>query len=231
MRSNEFLQAAIDVQNQRAAEYDQPGGERSIASTVLAFNAITGRELTEAEGWLFLQVLKDVRQWSATGYHHDSALDGVAYSALKAEALHGEQDTDTPQPIPSDRLRLPPPFASTWMGGDTVRGKSGAEYIFDGVDECGDARLRNSGSVPFANLTWISRPEAPPVPHAPGPELWQKGDVLRFVAQSGNYFTPGNEYSVAVVGQTRIFIVDDSSREHPVTAEFARSNFKWMSRP
>lgn len=100
MRSNDFLQAAIDVQNQRATEYDQPEGERSMGRTVQAFNAITGRELTEAEGWLFMQVLKDVRQWSAKGYHHDSALDGVSYSALKAEALHGEQKTDTPSELP-----------------------------------------------------------------------------------------------------------------------------------
>lgn len=87
MKATEFLQAAIDTQAERGKQYDSPEGERSMGRTVQAFNAITGRDLTEAEGWLLLQVLKDVRQWSAKGYHHDSALDGVAYASLKAEAL------------------------------------------------------------------------------------------------------------------------------------------------
>ncbi|WP_447742454.1 hypothetical protein [Pseudomonas laurentiana] len=86
--SVEFLQAAIDVQAERGKQYDSPGGERSMGRTVQAFNAITGRDLTEAEGWLLLQVLKDVRQWqNPDKFHEDSALDGVAYSSLKAEAL------------------------------------------------------------------------------------------------------------------------------------------------
>ena len=89
MKSTDFLQAAIDVQAERGKQYDQPTGERSMGRTVTAFNAITGRDLTEAEGWLLLQVLKDVRQWqNPSQYHHDSALDGVAYASLKAEALH-----------------------------------------------------------------------------------------------------------------------------------------------
>lgn len=88
MKSTEFLQAAIDTQAERGKQYDSPEGERSMGRTVQAFNAITGRDLTEAEGWLLLQVLKDVRQWqNPDKYHHDSALDGVAYASLKAEAL------------------------------------------------------------------------------------------------------------------------------------------------
>lgn len=91
MKSTEFLQAAIDVQAERGQTYDKPTGERSMGATVTAFNAITGRDLSEAEGWLLLQTLKDVRQWqNPSKYHHDSALDGVAYSALKAEALSEE---------------------------------------------------------------------------------------------------------------------------------------------
>lgn len=93
MKSTEFLQAAIDVQAERGVTYDKPTGERSMGATVTAFNAITGRDLSEAEGWLLLQTLKDVRQWqNPSKYHHDSALDGVAYSALKAEALSEEHD-------------------------------------------------------------------------------------------------------------------------------------------
>ncbi len=84
----EFLAQAGAIMQQRAAQYDQPGGERSMGRTVDAFNIITGRNLTEAEGWLLMQLLKDVRQWQNPGaFHRDSAEDGVAYSALKAEAL------------------------------------------------------------------------------------------------------------------------------------------------
>ncbi|MFK4234237.1 hypothetical protein [Pseudomonas guariconensis] len=86
--SVDFLQAAIAVQAERGKQYDAPGGERSMGRTIKAFNAITGHKLTEAEGWLLLQVLKDVRQWqNPDKFHEDSALDGVAYSSLKAEAL------------------------------------------------------------------------------------------------------------------------------------------------
>lgn len=95
MKATEFLQAAIDTQAERGKQYDSPEGERSMGRTVQAFNAITGRDLTEAEGWLLLQVLKDVRQWqNPDKYHHDSALDGVAYASLKAEAL-----CNAPHPI------------------------------------------------------------------------------------------------------------------------------------
>lgn len=103
MKSTDFLQSAIDVQVERGKQYDSPAGERSMGRTVAAFNAITGRDLTEAEGWLILQTLKDVRQWQNPGqYQHDSALDGVAYASLKAEALHaaGEQER-----VPSEKTR------------------------------------------------------------------------------------------------------------------------------
>lgn len=95
MKSTEFLQAAVDVQAERGKQYDSPEGERSMGRTVQAFNAITGRDLTEAEGWLLLQVLKDVRQWQNPGqFHLDSALDCVAYASLKGEALSAAAEHD-----------------------------------------------------------------------------------------------------------------------------------------
>jgi hypothetical protein len=87
MKAHEFLGKAQALMLERGKQYDKPEGERSMAATVSAFNAITGQSLTEAEGWLLLQILKDVRQWQNPAYHADSAEDGVAYSALKAEAL------------------------------------------------------------------------------------------------------------------------------------------------
>lgn len=61
-----------------------------MGKTVAAFNAVTGRDLSEAEGWLLLQLLKDVRLFQRPGYHADSAEDCIAYAALKAEAKMAE---------------------------------------------------------------------------------------------------------------------------------------------
>lgn len=84
--AHEILQAAQKHMKDRAATYDKPHGERSMGRAVQAFNAITGHNLTEPEGWLLLQTLKDVRLFTSPGYHADSADDCVAYAALKAEA-------------------------------------------------------------------------------------------------------------------------------------------------
>ncbi len=89
-----FLKRAADIMEQRGALYDKPEGERSMCRCVDAFNIITGRDLTEAEGWLLLQILKDVRQWQRPGFHLDSAEDCIAYAALKAEAKQQEARRD-----------------------------------------------------------------------------------------------------------------------------------------
>jgi hypothetical protein len=94
MKAPDFLRKGADLLEDRGKQYDQPGGERSMGKTVRAFNAITGRDLTEPEGWLLLQVLKDVRQWqNPDKYHADSAEDCVSYAALKAEALANQHQT------------------------------------------------------------------------------------------------------------------------------------------
>lgn len=82
-----FLHRAAEIMEERGKTYDQPGGERSMGKTVQAFNAITGHRLSEADGWLLMECLKNVRQWQRPEFHQDSADDGVAYAALKAEAL------------------------------------------------------------------------------------------------------------------------------------------------
>lgn len=83
----EFLHRAAAILEERGKQYDKPSGERSMLKTVIAFNAVTGKDLNEAEGWLLLQLLKDVRQWQKAEYHADSAEDCIGYAALKAEAL------------------------------------------------------------------------------------------------------------------------------------------------
>lgn len=85
-KAPELLGRAASHMHDRAATYDAPEGERSMGKAVTAFNAITGHSLTESEGWLLLQVLKDVRLFTRSAYHEDSAEDCIAYAALKAEA-------------------------------------------------------------------------------------------------------------------------------------------------
>lgn len=86
-----LLDAAAGHMRDRAATYDQPTGERSMGRAVQALNAILGRQaLTESEGWLLLQVLKDVRDRQRIVPHRDSLEDAIAYAALKAEARLAE---------------------------------------------------------------------------------------------------------------------------------------------
>lgn len=89
--ARDFLRKSEKIMVDRGKEYDSPQGERSMGKTITAFNAITGRDLKESEGWLLLELLKNVRQWTTALFHRDSAEDGVTYSALKAEALAREQ--------------------------------------------------------------------------------------------------------------------------------------------
>jgi hypothetical protein len=86
-----FLHEAAELMTERGKQYDQEGGERSMGKTVKAFNAITGKDLTESEGWLLMSLLKRVRQHSGAGYHKDSAEDAVAYAALEAESLEAQK--------------------------------------------------------------------------------------------------------------------------------------------
>ena len=92
-----FLHKAMQLMQLRGKEYQtKQQKERSFNSVAIAFNAITGKNLTPAEVCLLLQILKDVRQWSQDRFHADSVEDGVTYNALKAEELYkqyfGEED-------------------------------------------------------------------------------------------------------------------------------------------
>lgn len=87
--ATELLDAAAKHMRDRAATYDKPEGERSIGKTIAAFNAITGRDLKEHEGWLLMMLLKAVRSEQRADPHQDSVEDLVAYGALYGEARLG----------------------------------------------------------------------------------------------------------------------------------------------
>lgn len=86
---SELLHQAAETIEQRGQERDSSeGGERSMAATVAAFNAIEGTSLTERQGWVFMQTLKLVRAASTARngrYNPDDYVDGAAYAALGGE--------------------------------------------------------------------------------------------------------------------------------------------------
>ena len=61
MKASDVLNKAAQHMRDRAATYDKPEGERSMEKTVQAFNAITGQDLTTADGWECMAVLKMAR--------------------------------------------------------------------------------------------------------------------------------------------------------------------------
>ena len=90
MKVEALLENTLSLLAERGQQYDSPKGERSMGRTIAAFNAITGRNLTEAEGMLLLAVLKMVRDRQREKAHVDSCEDLIAYCALYAEARLNE---------------------------------------------------------------------------------------------------------------------------------------------
>jgi Domain of unknown function (DUF6378) len=79
-----LLDAALQTLAQRGTDYDQPQGERSMAHCVRIFNAITGQQMSERDGWLFMVALKLARAQKGAP-KADTYLDGAAYFALFGE--------------------------------------------------------------------------------------------------------------------------------------------------
>jgi hypothetical protein len=84
MKADAFLTKAAQLMAERGKDRDNVG-ERSMARCVAAFNAMTGHELTEEDGWQFMVYLKHSRARGGN-YRRDDYEDAVAYAALSAEA-------------------------------------------------------------------------------------------------------------------------------------------------
>ena len=82
--AHHFLEAAKGHLVARAITYDKPTGERSMGRTVNAFAALTDIQLTEEQGWLFLEVLKQVRSLQGK-FKADNYEDLAGYAALRGE--------------------------------------------------------------------------------------------------------------------------------------------------
>lgn len=88
-----LLEAERTIVN-RAKERDSES-ERSMASTVAAFNAMYGTNLTEVHGWLFMVLLKMSRSKQGE-FKLDDYVDMAAYAALAGEAAMPEPQLNLP---------------------------------------------------------------------------------------------------------------------------------------
>ncbi|MFW5436280.1 hypothetical protein [Paenibacillus apiarius] len=84
--ASNVLQAAQKHMIDRAATYDSPEGERSMSAAVQAFNAVYGTTLSEAQGWMFMAILKVASTAQREAYYAGSFEDAAAYMGLAAEA-------------------------------------------------------------------------------------------------------------------------------------------------
>ena len=82
----DFLKDAIATVDQRGTDngYDV-GQERSAARVAKVFNALTDHNLTEADVWTLLIVLKQVR--NQRKFKHDNIVDMAGYAGLLGECL------------------------------------------------------------------------------------------------------------------------------------------------
>lgn len=89
----DFLNDASAALEQRASTRDCAEGERSMARAVAAFNALSGHDICERDGWLFMAVLKAARAM-AGGHNGDDYVDGAAYFALAGECAAQRASAD-----------------------------------------------------------------------------------------------------------------------------------------
>lgn len=87
----DILDKAVEHLADRAKDYDlQAVKERSMPDIVKAFNAVTGHQLAEEEGWLFMILLKMVRSQQGN-FKLDNYEDGAAYFALMGECAYNSE--------------------------------------------------------------------------------------------------------------------------------------------
>ena len=91
---HDILQIAGETITQRGVMYDSTSKqqERSMGKVVAMFNALTGHELTNEQGWKFMCLLKLARSEQGE-FSLDSCIDLAAYAALAGEeaAKHNQQ--------------------------------------------------------------------------------------------------------------------------------------------
>ena len=84
---------AKDALAERGKDRDS-GEERSMSRIVATFNAMTGYDLTEREGWAFMCCLKMVRAMTTPSGKVDDYVDLCAYAALMGESARLELEAE-----------------------------------------------------------------------------------------------------------------------------------------
>jgi hypothetical protein len=82
----EMLTRSAELLVERGKRYDKADGTSSMDRAVAAFNEITGQNLSEADGWMLMLLLKLSRATAKAGYHADSYEDAAAFVGLMAVA-------------------------------------------------------------------------------------------------------------------------------------------------
>lgn len=88
VKAESLLETASTVVRDRVCVRDADG-QRTMRKTVIAFNTLHGTDLTESQGWQFMEILKIARS-SQGEFCIDDYLDGAGYAALAGEAAASE---------------------------------------------------------------------------------------------------------------------------------------------
>lgn len=95
LKSTDILNKVIEVQTERAKEYEQDGGERSFERIANIFNAYRNMNLRPSDVALILRILKEVRSEYSETVHLDSYVDGVSYESIRAELRINEKQNNS----------------------------------------------------------------------------------------------------------------------------------------
>lgn len=133
--ATDFLHQAAALIEARAADRDLPV-ERSMRRAVTAFNTLTGADLSEVQGWVFMAVLKLSRAQGGR-FCPDDYLDGAAYLALALECVQeapsgaleaiqnprGVSTTSFPEPTPQIAARAAKraSLLQMWLAQETAK--------------------------------------------------------------------------------------------------------------
>lgn len=223
----EILQAAIAEMEDRAVTYDKPQGERSMEATVEAFKAVTGHDLTETQGWLFMAILKAVRSQQGA-YRADSYVDGAAYFGLAGEAAAREEAEN------AELCQMAKRSKSAMSSEDIeqmIRGTIGLDG--DWPESRIDIIAASGGQGEHYDAVKHEFNESAnfdPVPlGVDDPRNWRAGDLVECNKSRSSLFAEGHKYPLREDPQGKLLVEDDSGQS--VRLDLTVSEFRFHSRP
>lgn len=87
MKATEVLEECSRILAERGAQRDKPNGERAMPLCIELFRLRTGLELSEQQGYIFMECVKQAREANGTGFNPDDIVDQINYLALRLESL------------------------------------------------------------------------------------------------------------------------------------------------